>query len=97
MGSLGFLTPFTFDAMQSSIDSALSGNVALTLRSRLKCILGSTDKSDGLQHVKELENGHSSPSHDLTIQTVRVSTYLVYYLTDLICFHKGKNVNPSYL
>ena len=41
--------------MKSSIDSALTGNVALTLRSRLKCVLGTTDKSSGLR-VKDLES-----------------------------------------
>jgi NAD+ kinase len=55
LGSLGFLTPFLFDNFQEQVTNVLEGNAALTLRSRLKCIL---------KRTQGLENGdshHSSP------------------------------------
>ncbi|XP_051895003.1 NAD kinase-like isoform X2 [Pristis pectinata] len=36
LGSLGFLTPFNFDTYQSQVTQVIEGNVAITLRSRLK-------------------------------------------------------------
>ncbi|XP_069774352.1 NAD kinase-like isoform X2 [Narcine bancroftii] len=36
LGSLGFLTPFNFDTYQSQVMQVIEGNVAITLRSRLK-------------------------------------------------------------
>ena len=39
LGSLGFLTPFKFEDFETQVDHVLGGNAALTLRSRLRCIL----------------------------------------------------------
>ncbi|XP_076320273.1 NAD kinase-like isoform X2 [Tachypleus tridentatus] len=39
MGSLGFLAPFEFANFQGQVTSVLEGHVALTLRSRLRCII----------------------------------------------------------
>lgn len=39
MGSLGFLTPFEFENFEQQITNILRGNAALTLRSRLRCIV----------------------------------------------------------
>lgn len=39
MGSLGFLTPFEFENFEHQITNILKGNAALTLRSRLRCIV----------------------------------------------------------
>ena len=39
MGSLGFLTPFEFDSHEKILDKVLSGNVAVLLRSRVKCTI----------------------------------------------------------
>ena len=39
MGSLGFLTPFQFESLKSSIEKVLNGNVSITLRHRLDCRL----------------------------------------------------------
>ncbi|XP_049610908.1 NAD kinase isoform X1 [Syngnathus scovelli] len=36
LGSLGFLTPFKFDAYQSQVTQVIEGNAAIVLRSRLK-------------------------------------------------------------
>lgn len=39
LGSLGFLTPFQFDNFEEQVNNVLEGNAALTLRSRLRCIV----------------------------------------------------------
>lgn len=39
LGSLGFLTPFMFDNFQEQVTNVLEGHVALTLRSRLRCMI----------------------------------------------------------
>ena len=39
LGSLGFLTPFKFEDFESQVTHVLEGHAALTLRSRLRCIL----------------------------------------------------------
>ncbi|XP_071805721.1 NAD kinase-like isoform X2 [Asterias amurensis] len=39
LGSLGFLTPFEFDDFKESVNSLLKGDTAVTLRSRLKCLI----------------------------------------------------------
>merc|ERR1719357_851370 len=39
MGSLGFLTPFEIDNFEQQITHVLEGHAALTLRSRLRCIV----------------------------------------------------------
>ncbi|XP_017838073.1 NAD kinase isoform X2 [Drosophila busckii] len=39
LGSLGFLTPFRFDNFQEQLTSVLDGHAALTLRSRLSCVM----------------------------------------------------------
>ncbi|XP_067947731.1 NAD kinase-like [Watersipora subatra] len=57
LGSLGFLTPFDVESMPEAIDKALAGEVGLTLRSRLKCVISTKDYSDQLHDIKSLENG----------------------------------------
>lgn len=39
LGSLGFLTPFQFHNFQEQVTNVLEGHAALTLRSRLRCII----------------------------------------------------------
>merc|ERR1711962_732549 len=39
MGSLGFLTPFEIENFEQQITHVLEGHAALTLRSRLRCIV----------------------------------------------------------
>lgn len=39
LGSLGFLTPFQFDNFEEQVTNVLEGHAALTLRSRLRCII----------------------------------------------------------
>ncbi|XP_062888962.1 NAD kinase-like isoform X2 [Mobula hypostoma] len=51
LGSLGFLTPFNFDTYQSQVTQVIEGNVAITLRSRLK--------------VKVVKEHHPDHQHEL--------------------------------
>ncbi|XP_038076804.1 NAD kinase-like isoform X2 [Patiria miniata] len=44
LGSLGFLTPFEFEDFKESVNMLLKGDAAVTLRSRLKCLI--FDSSD---------------------------------------------------
>lgn len=44
LGSLGFLTPFKFEDFQSQVTHVLEGHAALTLRSRLRCIVLKKDQ-----------------------------------------------------
>ena len=39
MGSLGFLTPFDFKTHEKILSEVISGNVAVLLRTRLKCTI----------------------------------------------------------
>lgn len=48
LGSLGFLTPFEFENFEQQVAQVLEGHAALTLRSRLRCIvMGRFTESDG--------------------------------------------------
>uniref|UniRef100_A0A4W5MBI7 NAD(+) kinase n=1 Tax=Hucho hucho TaxID=62062 RepID=A0A4W5MBI7_9TELE len=44
LGSLGFLTPFNFDAYQSQVTQIIEGNAAIILRSRLRVVKESREK-----------------------------------------------------
>ncbi|KAF6033731.1 hypothetical protein EB796_007961 [Bugula neritina] len=70
MGSLGFLTPFDVDGMGSAVDKALAGEMSLTLRTRLKCVIGQKNESDCVPHIKDLENGQTHKSSRLASYSV---------------------------
>lgn len=57
-GSLGFLTPFTFDNFQSQVTQVLEGNAPLLLRYRLKCVICREDSE--LKNVSRIKNIDSS-------------------------------------
>ena len=50
LGSLGFLTPFEFQNFEQQVTHVLEGHAALTLRSRLRCII--MKKSDNIANCK---------------------------------------------
>lgn len=65
LGSLGFLTPFQFHNFQEQVTNVLEGHAALTLRSRLRCIIvrkNSAESSNGSGKYSEIQNGRSSSS-----------------------------------
>ncbi|XP_054736987.1 NAD kinase isoform X1 [Anastrepha obliqua] len=53
LGSLGFLTPFQFDNFQEQVTNVLEGHAALTLRSRLRCVI--YRKSDRRKESESLQ------------------------------------------
>lgn len=46
LGSLGFLTPFQFHNFQDQVTNVLEGHAALTLRSRLRCVIYRKSRKD---------------------------------------------------
>ncbi|MEE6483876.1 hypothetical protein FKM82_013681 [Ascaphus truei] len=72
LGSLGFLTPFSFDNFQTQVTQVIEGNAALVLRSRLKVKVAkeNKEKRSVLQNGLE-ENGLivHKPERELTKQT----------------------------
>merc|ERR1719464_2235921 len=51
LGSLGFLTPFKFEDFESQVTHVLEGHAALTLRSRLRCILMKKEEEEKNQKL----------------------------------------------
>uniref|UniRef100_A0A8C5MZ92 NAD(+) kinase n=1 Tax=Leptobrachium leishanense TaxID=445787 RepID=A0A8C5MZ92_9ANUR len=72
LGSLGFLTPFSFDNFQTQVTQVIEGNAALVLRSRLevKVVKEHRDKKFVMQNGVE-ENGLTlkKPEKELPKQT----------------------------
>lgn len=60
MGSLGFLTPFDFKYHEKILNEVISGNVAVLLRTRLKCTIG----KDGLKNKSSSSASFHSVSSD---------------------------------
>lgn len=60
MGSLGFLTPFDFKYHEQILNKVLTGNVAVLLRTRLKC----TIVRDGLHRESSADGSIRSTSSD---------------------------------
>lgn len=88
LGSLGFLTPFQFDNFQEQVNNVLEGHAALTLRSRLRCIImkksdqGNTDKSK-LPKI---------PTNLLVLNEVVVDRGPSPYLSNIDLFLDGKHI-----
>ncbi|KAL4221624.1 hypothetical protein ACF0H5_019881 [Mactra antiquata] len=59
-GSLGFLTPFSFENFESQVAQVLDGNASLLLRYRLKCVICKEDSELGkVSRIKNIDS--SSP------------------------------------
>ncbi|KAK5641741.1 hypothetical protein RI129_010288 [Pyrocoelia pectoralis] len=88
LGSLGFLTPFRFDNFQDQVNNVLEGNAALTLRSRLRCIIiknGELEESN--KNVKEKES-----TNLLVLNEVVVDRGPSPYLSNVDLFLDGKHI-----
>lgn len=84
LGSLGFLTPFQFDNFQEQVTNVLEGNVALTLRSRLRCVI-----------VRRSEDGNrnTKPSTSLLVlNEVVIDRGPSPYLSNIDLFLDGKHI-----
>jgi len=68
MGSLGFLTPFDFKYHEKILNEVISGNVAVLLRTRLKC----TIVKDGLRKKSSSEILFRSLSPEDTIKNEKI-------------------------
>ncbi|XP_043598728.1 NAD kinase-like isoform X1 [Bombus pyrosoma] len=83
LGSLGFLTPFEFDNFQEQVTNVLEGHAALTLRSRLRCIIMRKGEED-----KEA----NPPTNLLVLNEVVVDRGPSPYLSNIDLFIDGKHV-----
>lgn len=84
LGSLGFLTPFQFDNFQEQVTNVLEGHAALTLRSRLRCIIVRKNQTEeavldknwisqkGL--ANENSNGKKKPSANILVSATETTT-----------------------
>lgn len=84
LGSLGFLTPFEFDNFEEQVTNVLEGHAALTLRSRLRCII-----------VRKNENGdknHKPHTSFLVLNEVVVDRGPSPYLSNIDLYLDGKHV-----
>ncbi|XP_023317156.1 NAD kinase-like isoform X3 [Trichogramma pretiosum] len=82
LGSLGFLTPFEFENFQSQVTNVLEGNAALTLRSRLRCVMRRKAQKDQPKESKSL----------LVLNEVVVDRGPSPYLSNIDLFIDGKHV-----
>ncbi|XP_026747951.1 NAD kinase-like isoform X9 [Trichoplusia ni] len=86
LGSLGFLTPFEFNNFQGQVMNVLEGHAALTLRSRLQCVVlrKSRDDADGKEKKK--------PTTILVLNEVVVDRGPSPYLSNIDLFLDGKHI-----
>ena len=88
LGSLGFLTPFRFDNFQEQVNNVLEGNAALTLRSRLRCIV---------IRKEELEECNKNKDKKLSTNLLVLNEVVVDrgpspYLSNIDLFLDGKHI-----
>lgn len=70
LGSLGFLTPFQFDNFQEQVTNVLEGHAALTLRSRLRCIIyRKTDRRKDSSELTQQMNCSMSADSGVSIDS----------------------------
>ncbi|CAG9111711.1 unnamed protein product [Plutella xylostella] len=84
LGSLGFLTPFEFNNFQDQVMNVLEGHAALTLRSRLQCVVLRKCTDDGKEKKK--------PTTILVLNEVVVDRGPSPYLSNIDLFLDGKHI-----
>lgn len=105
LGSLGFLTPFQFNNFQDQVTNVLEGHAALTLRSRLRCIIvrknqkedhhieESSHRKNGSTEVQNGQTGNSLPSTNiLVLNEVVIDRGPSPYLSNIDLFLDGKHI-----
>lgn len=98
LGSLGFLTPFQFDNFQEQVTNVLEGHAALTLRSRLRCIIVRKPPSVNKDaNSDEMESdpsiGNSKPSTNiLVLNEVVIDRGPSPYLSNIDLYLDGKHI-----
>ncbi|XP_018327969.1 NAD kinase isoform X1 [Agrilus planipennis] len=91
LGSLGFLTPFQFDNFQDQVNNVLEGNAALTLRSRLRCIIIRKNELDETNAIDKKDNKKPS-TNILVLNEVVVDRGPSPYLSNIDLFIDGKHI-----
>jgi len=81
LGSLGFLTPFKFEDFRQQVTHVLEGHAALTLRSRLRCIL--------MKQEEELNKLNPS-TNQLVLNEVVIDRGPSPYLSNIDLYLDGK-------
>ncbi|XP_062531167.1 NAD kinase isoform X12 [Bombyx mori] len=84
LGSLGFLTPFEFNNFQEQVMNVLEGHAALTLRSRLQCVVLRKSQDDNKDKKK--------PTTILVLNEVVVDRGPSPYLSNIDLFLDGKHI-----
>jgi NAD+ kinase len=95
LGSLGFLTPFQFHNFQDQVTNVLEGHAALTLRSRLRCIIvrKNEKKEENGRALTEASSGSSLPSTNiLVLNEVVIDRGPSPYLSNIDLFLDGKHI-----
>lgn len=99
LGSLGFLTPFQFDNFQWQVNNVLEGNAALTLRSRLRCVM--LKKRDKEAEIVNSGGGgggaagggkNKLPTNVLVLNEVVIDRGPSPYLSNIDLFLDGKHI-----
>ncbi|XP_057665934.1 NAD kinase-like isoform X3 [Diorhabda carinulata] len=88
LGSLGFLTPFQFENFQEQVNNVLEGHAALTLRSRLRCIImkkGDTQNKSG-------DKANQVPTNVLVLNEVVIDRGPSPYLSNIDLYLDGKHI-----
>ncbi len=106
LGSLGFLTPFQFHNFQEQVTNVLEGHAALTLRSRLRCIIvrkhierkDSEDSASDQQLETASTSSSSHQANQLPSTNILVLNEVVIdrgpspYLSNIDLFLDGKHI-----
>ncbi|XP_073961767.1 NAD kinase-like isoform X5 [Choristoneura fumiferana] len=85
LGSLGFLTPFQFNNFQEQVMNVLEGHAALTLRSRLQCVVLRSSEGGG-------GGGAGGRKCILVLNEVVVDRGPSPYLSNIDLFLDGKHI-----
>ncbi|XP_039280208.1 NAD kinase isoform X3 [Nilaparvata lugens] len=83
LGSLGFLTPFEFENFQEQVTNVLEGHAALTLRSRLRCII---------MRKNEEVTKNTKPTNLLVLNEVVIDRGPSPYLSNIDLYLDGKHI-----
>ncbi|KAF2355036.1 NAD kinase [Trinorchestia longiramus] len=89
LGSLGFLTPFKFINYQEQVTNVLEGHAALTLRSRLRCIILRRGQEKQLQTPNhETDTNSTSSSNSTTNNASSIPSAGVKVPTNLLVLNE---------
>lgn len=93
LGSLGFLTPFQFDNFEEQVTNVLEGHAALTLRSRLRCIIvRKNEKKEKELPLLHGTNTQKPSTNILVLNEVVIDRGPSPYLSNIDLFLDGKHI-----